>query len=162
MKLQAKYARLARITSKLIAQQGEGVGFSSIPEADVSFGSGMSNLLRSPDVSSVDAVAEAAEALEQLDERSEEVMDALEKRGNDIEVYIGQENPMLRMQHVSMLLSPTEFPNGERGFVALIGPKRMPYRRNVSVIKEIRKLLSDGLGMLLVFAGPAGLAILLI
>lgn len=161
LKLRAQYARMARITSKLLAQHGGGIGFSSLPEQGISFESGLTNLLRSPDFTGSDELAEAAEVLEQLDERSEEVLSELEQRGGEIEVYIGQENPMFQLNHVSMILTPAEFPNGEKGFVALIGPKRMPYQRNISVMDQIRRLLSGGSGMALVALSITGGLLLL-
>jgi transcriptional regulator of heat shock response len=105
LKLRAQYARMARITSKLLAQQGGSVGFSSIPQQGLSFESGLTNLLKSPDLSGSEELREAAEVLEQLDEHSEEVLHELEKQSGKIKVYIGQENPLFQMKHVSMILT---------------------------------------------------------
>lgn len=158
VRLQARYARLARITAKLLAQEGHGIGFSSVPEAGLSFESGLADLLRGAQSEAGEAgeeLTEAAEAIEQLDEHSGEILDELERRGTDLEVYIGGENPHFQFKHVSMLLAPAQFPDGSRGFVALVGPKRMPYGRNMSVMQEIQKLLSGGTGMTMLLLMPA-------
>lgn len=139
LKLRAQYERAARLAAKLLAQHTGSVGFSAVPQRDVSYGSGMAQLLSRPSAQRVDELAEAALLLEQLDERSGEL---LHEPSDQVHVFIGNEHPVFRMQHTSLLLTQVTFPNGEKGLVALIGPKRMPYERNVSVVHAIRQLLS--------------------
>jgi transcriptional regulator of heat shock response len=40
-----------------------------------------------------------------------------------------------------MVVSKYNMKNGEEGLLAIIGPKRMKYSRNVSVIDYLKKLL---------------------
>lgn len=54
--------------------------------------------------------------------------------GKRIQVFIGRENPFSRIGDFSMIVCECDFGRGERGFVAIAGPKRMPYHRNLGLI----------------------------
>lgn len=60
---------------------------------------------------------------------------------DDIGVYIGTENPMRPIQKYSTIVSSYELPNREQGFLALLGPKRMDYEKNISLVDCIIKYL---------------------
>ena len=42
----------------------------------------------------------------------------------------------------AMLVSPYRDKDGERGMLAIIGPKRMSYAKNKSLLEYVKKLLS--------------------
>ena len=56
------------------------------------------------------------------------------KRGKPLEIYIGKENPFSNIGDFSMIVCECDFARGQQGFVAIVGPKRMPYYRNVGLI----------------------------
>jgi heat-inducible transcriptional repressor len=56
-------------------------------------------------------------------------------------VYIGHENPYFDSNHISLLLRPVVHKSGQRSVIMLVGPKRMPYRQNLSLINELSNVI---------------------
>ena len=54
-------------------------------------------------------------------------------------VYIGRENPYFDSTHISLMLHPSldHSTEKEKKVIMIIGPKRMQYRRNLSLLNEI-------------------------
>lgn len=60
-----------------------------------------------------------------------------------LQIYIGQEAPLLNSDDFSMLLSPCRFPQEQKGLVMLLGPKRMAYQKNIALLNEVVELLAS-------------------
>ncbi|MCD6528500.1 hypothetical protein J7K44_02585 [bacterium] len=65
----------------------------------------------------------------------------------EIKIYIGKESP-LRSKNFSIIVTETPFPRknrnqstAQRGLVALLGPKRMDFERNIALISEVVEIL---------------------
>lgn len=56
-------------------------------------------------------------------------------------IYIGKENPLPRAKDFSIIISKCHFPQSQEGILALLGPKRMSYQRNIGLINSLMKLL---------------------
>jgi len=50
-----------------------------------------------------------------------------------------------------MVVSPYKLKSGEKGILALIGPKRMRYAKNKSLIEYVKKILGGAAAMALFF-----------
>ena len=55
---------------------------------------------------------------------------------NEIEIYIGEENPFLKIESIAMMLA-----QAKDNVLGIIGPKKMPYERNIVFIKAIRNFI---------------------
>ena len=73
----------------------------------------------------------------------------LEKLSGETKIFIGKENPIREIKNCSMVVSPYKTKRGERGILAIIGPKRMEYARNKSLVDYMKKLLGSSLVLLL-------------
>jgi len=61
-----------------------------------------------------------------------------------IKIYIGKESPLPKSRDFSIISSKYFLPEEkEEGFLAIIGPKRMNYDRNVGIVNSLIKLLED-------------------
>ncbi len=60
-----------------------------------------------------------------------------------IKVYIGKENPFSKSKEFSTIIARCRFPEKEEGFLAIVGPKRMDYDRNINLINSLIKLMED-------------------
>ena len=58
----------------------------------------------------------------------------------EVEIFIGQENPIRQLRHCSLMIAGFEKENG-RGLLGILGPKRMNYQKNKFVLEETRKRL---------------------
>ena len=57
---------------------------------------------------------------------------------DEVEIFIGHENPIKQLRHCSLMVSGFE-KNGGRGVLGILGPKRMNYQKNKFVLEETRK-----------------------
>ncbi len=71
---------------------------------------------------------------------------------DEIKIFIGKENPIKEISNCSMIVSPYQTKEGERGILAIIGPKRMQYAKNKSLINYVRKLLGSSMVFLIVLS----------
>lgn len=60
-----------------------------------------------------------------------------------VKVYIGKENPFGDSRNFSIIVSRCRFPSKKKAILSLVGPKRMPYRRNLELMHSIIDLLRE-------------------
>ncbi len=153
LRLQHQYLELGRSISKLLSGAAQGAAFALLPASQQgrpqSVGtSGFSEVIE-PDANAQE-LKEVAKFLDELEERGQ----ALLKRNDieEVETFIGKESPMPLAPDFSLLITQVRLPSGERGVVGIVGPKRMKYARNISLLRYISKLLSGGLGIIIVMS----------
>ena len=56
---------------------------------------------------------------------------------NNIQIYIGDESPIKNIKDCSIITSTYELPEGAKGTIGIIGPKRMDYKKVVTTLKEL-------------------------
>ncbi|MBU1177765.1 hypothetical protein KJ903_00945 [Patescibacteria group bacterium] len=142
LKLKAEKNRLAKTMAKMLASMSDSVALSGLIDSDAVWDFGMSKLLEQPEFKETDHVCQVASLLEHIDENINKLSEQAENK--EIDVYIGGENPLGRVEHCSMIISGIEFPSGEKGVIAVVGPKRMRYGKNISLVKYVKKLLGSG------------------
>lgn len=101
---------------------------------------GLDVLLEEPEFRNINNAKNLISDLELIDER----IDYLAHRISDdkITVYIEKENPIIKVRSCSMVISSYRKEN--RCIIALVGPIRMRYDRNVAVVQEVANQLSYG------------------
>lgn len=68
-----------------------------------------------------------------------------------VKIIIGEENPFKEMDKYSLVLSPY-FVGGKRvGAIGILGPTRMPYSKNIAVVKYLAEKLGEILSEKVVF-----------
>jgi len=142
LKLKAQNKMLARTTAKLLSTMSGNLAVSGMIDSDDFYKSGIQKLLSQPEFGDLDSVSKMAEVIDYLDESMEELSVELENK-SEIEIYIGEENPICKTNEYSMVVSKYNMRNGGEGLLAIIGPKRMKYSRNVSLIDYLKKLLGS-------------------
>ncbi len=101
--------------------------------------SGTSNLLKYSeleDMNKATALLEAFEDKKGLESLADETLRCKEEDGN-IQVYIGDEAPVKDMKDYSVVTSTYKLPEGAKGTIGIIGPKRMDYKKVVSTLKNL-------------------------
>ena len=61
----------------------------------------------------------------------------------DMQVFIGSENPIKEIIEFTLITGKYQLPEGEQGFVSLIGPKRMNYKRNMALVDYISRVINE-------------------
>ena len=54
-----------------------------------------------------------------------------------IQIFIGEEAPMKNLKDYSIVTSTYELPEGAKGTIGIIGPKRMDYKKVVKTLKDL-------------------------
>jgi heat-inducible transcriptional repressor len=112
----------------------------SLDEPEV-FKAGIGRLLREPEFGDSEYLSQTTQLLDYLDRNIEELFDIV--KDETIGVYIGRENPIKQMRGLSMIVSGQKLKSGNRGLIAILGPQRMRYERNIALIEYIRNLLDN-------------------
>lgn len=141
--LKAKHSRTVRTTARLLSALSGNLGVSGIVGHDEMYDFGMKSLMENPEFREMDELCRLVETLDTLDEKIDVLMAGL--KDGETRIYIGEENPVAGIENCAMVVSPYRDEHGERGILAIIGPKRMEYAKNKSLIEHMKKLLSSSL-----------------
>jgi len=156
LKLKAKNTRLTRTAAKLLSGLSGNLAITGVLGKDEFYDFGMKELLDEPEFREMDDLCRLAETLDYIDERAANLMKGLKE--NEVKIFIGKENPIKEISNCSMMISPYRTKSGEKGILALIGPKRMRYAKNKSLIQYMKKLLGSS-AAILIFIGASGMLI---
>jgi len=141
-KLQSQYLELGQSLTKLLSSQTRGAAFAMLPHSTTS--TGLSRVI-GPDTQP-EEIKEIARFLEDLEQTGHAFV---KKGGEEVEAYIGRESPVPISPNYSLLVTRVSLPDGKKGTVGIVGPKRMSYEHNISVLEFVRKLIAGGLGIAL-------------
>jgi len=143
--LQKQYIELGKSLTKLLAKQAQGAAFALLPgNASVT---GLSNVIDSS--VSTEEVREIAKFLEDVSEYGGQLV-----KTDEVKAYIGSEAPVPLAKDFSLVVTKVNLPHGEKGVIGIIGPKRMKYARNISLLEYVKKLLATGLSAIIIVSIP--------
>lgn len=146
LKLKAQHKRLSRTTAKLLSSLSGGLAISSLEKDFADFG--IRELLENPEFREVDEFCKIASVLDYIDENIQVILKKVKEEKTRI--FIGKENPIKAISNCSMIVSPYQTKAGEKGLLAIIGPKRMKYAKNKSLLDYVKKLLSSSVVIIIV------------
>jgi heat-inducible transcriptional repressor len=135
LKLRLREKMLARTLAKLLASFSNNLAITGLLEEKEFFEAGIKQLLTQPDFQNVDEVCQIAEVLDYLDENIAELTKELQPK--KVKTFIGKENLFTESGDCAIVISQCSLPNGEKGIVAILGPKRMEYKKNISLIEQV-------------------------
>ncbi len=147
LNLKQRHEELGRSISKLLAESTNQAAFVLLPEKSGT--AGAANLVDEGTKS--EEVKEAVEFLEEIEDHSKQLMQ--EYFGDEPEVYIGREIKLAGTSNYTLIVSGVRLPSGEKGLIGIVGPKRMKYDKNLSVVEYIAKLLGSGFGFYILAFG---------
>jgi transcriptional regulator of heat shock response len=145
--MKAKNTRLSRSTAKLLSALSGNLAVSGMVGKDELYDFGMREMIEKPEFQEIDELCRLVETLDTLDEKLDGIM--LELKDGETHIFIGNENPITGIDNCSMIVAPYETNEG-RGMLAIIGPKRMDYAKNKSLIEYMRKFLGTSLSIILI------------
>jgi transcriptional regulator of heat shock response len=150
LKLKVQNKRLTKTTAKLLSILSGNLAVSGIPNKDEFAEFGMRDLLEQPEFKKLDEVCRLAEVLDSIDINVDKLAKGM--KIGETKIFIGKENPVTDMPDCAMMVSPYKLKSGEKGVLALIGPKRMRYAKNKSLLNYMKKLLGASVVILLVIS----------
>ncbi len=147
--LEARHARLARTTAKLLSALSGSLAVSGVVNRDEFYDFGMKELMEEPEFQQLDEVCRLVEALDSIDEKLDTILSRM--RDGETKIFIGSENPIAEISNCSMVVSPYRNAEGDRGVLAIIGPKRMRYAKNKSLLDYMKRILGGGGAAIVIF-----------
>lgn len=130
----------AREAARLMAHLSGKFAIAGFPDEDLFFKSGMREVMREPEFTDSHAVQEFSALMETIEDELGRWFD-LEDLAEPM-AFIGSENPIRLAQHCGMIVSSFETPFRRESVIALIGPKRMDYGRDLALLRHFRELLN--------------------
>ena len=121
--------------AKQIAEISNQAVFLSLAENSFYY-TGISNIFKKPEFQDVNIMHNLSEIIDQFDEVMTDINDMAEDQVN---ILIGQDNPF--SENCSSILSYYKS-DSIKGVIGVLGPMRMDYQQNYSLIKYVNKLFN--------------------
>jgi heat-inducible transcriptional repressor len=111
--------------------------FSKFNEQQFFMG-GQYNLLYEPEFNDITKMRRYIEAIE-----NKEIFRLIDTKSAGVTVRIGHENTVQFLENCTLISVPYQIPTGEKGAIAVIGPRRMNYRRVIPLLEYLAMNMSD-------------------
>jgi heat-inducible transcriptional repressor len=122
--------------SKFLAQRSLSLAAIHLLDDDFFYKEGWGEILEKPESKEDDFTSEFVNLIRILEKNIKKV-----KTKRKIKIYIGEENPFTKAKNFSIIITRCSFPDNRQGVISLLGPKRMKYQNNISLINSILKTL---------------------
>ncbi len=144
-KLHAAHEQLGRSISNLIAQVSGQAAFALLPNESSS--TGLSHIIGEPEFADNKTMKQVAQLLENIDDHATKLT---KKSEVTAEAIIGGESPLPVPKDLSLVVSNIRLKDGKKGVIGIVGPKRMSYAKNLSILNYLSKLISGAAVIILI------------
>lgn len=131
-----------RAIAQLVAELSDNLAIANTlnSSGDDFFKVGLTSLFESPEFRELDRVFRITEVFEHFDKMfsqfEREIFGNLNPReAPNLRVFIGKENPIRNVHDETVILARYHLPHQQTGSLTVIGPMRMDYGKNLSLIK---------------------------
>ena len=130
--------RLLKSVAKILAEESGDLAVVEFKPNDVYY-TGLTHLFEQPEFEENQIVISTGRFIDRVDEMLDQLRNLCT---DDIEVFIGKDNPVDRQ--FSVILGSYRFGNEDaERMLGLVGPLRMPYARNIALMRLVREQLSQ-------------------
>ena len=130
--------RFTRLMAKKIAQATSGLASAYFPEEEIAVKEGWSGIFKEPEFEDSGYLERFARTADGLEDKISEF-----DKDKELQVFIGKENPLPQSKDFSLIVLKFFLPGDRAGFMAILGPKRMPYEKNINLINSFKRFLED-------------------
>lgn len=130
--------KLMQSLTKHIAQTTGSLTLSYLENENLFWTEGWEEVLKEPEFEERDFLLGFTNFLKNFEENIDEL-----RPGSEVNVYIGKENLLPKAKDFTTISSRYHLPSGERGVISILGPKRMEYDKNLSLMNSLIKLLEN-------------------
>ena len=148
---------LLKEVSKLASGISKELSVAGTVGGENSFTCGFSNLFEEPEFRSFSNMNQIMRFMDNVDSYFDALWDPVRNHAracapegplgravsNGVKVFIGSENPIKEINEFTLITGKYQLPEGEQGFVSLIGPKRMNYKRNMALVDYISRVINE-------------------
>jgi heat-inducible transcriptional repressor len=126
--------RFIQTLTKNLALASRALVLGYLKEEKIFWKEGWEEILKEPEFREEDYIINFAKLLENFEKNIEDL-----KLNSGIKIYIGRENPFKKAKDFSIISSKCYLPDEEEAILSLLGPKRMDYDKNISLINSLTK-----------------------
>lgn len=133
---------MVKSAAKILAEISNHLGISGFINEDTSnfYEAGLSWLMREPELV---ATEDFESILKFVDSLEDEFNDFFSDIDENVEIFIGDENPIKYLRSCSLMIVGFNSLHGEKGILGILGPKRMDYRRNKFILEEMVRHIKE-------------------
>lgn len=131
---------LMQAAAKVLAQCVQTLSITGSIDSQEVHEAGIGEMLEQAHEMDMETLQEIARALAAINRIPHNLYVSAAKRAR---VFIGEENPLMHARYTSLLLRAATTSHGERMVLLVVGPKRMPYQRNVAVVNALAHVVSQ-------------------
>ncbi len=131
------YVEFAQVVGRNLAEASSSLTVVYVPQKSLFWKEGWEGVLRAPEFAGRDQIGSFLKFLVDV-ERGFRDFHAQEI----LEIYIGQENPFSKEKDFSIMIAAYSFPKKQKGLLALVGPKRMAYQKNIWLLNSLRRIFA--------------------
>ena len=132
--------RFIQQITKRVAEVSSALAISYLARNRFIFKEGFAEVSHEPEFKNSSYFSNFIQMIEEWEENFEDF-----EPFSDVEVYIGKENPFRKAKDFSTIISTCSFPEEKTGFIAIFGPTRMSYEKNIGLLKSLSEYLKDSL-----------------
>ncbi len=115
--------------------------YSYLSEHDFYWKDGFEETLHSPEFEDIKKIHSFLNLVKEFENRWYDKL-SNELEDQKIKIYIGSEGPF-HSEDFSILVSKCSFAGNKKALLAILGPKRMPYDKNIAIFNSLIRLLED-------------------
>jgi len=133
------YLVFLKESSRLLSLFSSNLAISYIFGTGIFIKDGWKRVFNDPEFSDVEKVKDFLLMIDYFEEN----IDDFDFTCSSVQIYIGNEAPISKADDFSIVISKCSFFEGGDGFVAILGPKRMAYNKNVLLLDSIVEILNN-------------------
>jgi heat-inducible transcriptional repressor len=124
--------------ARMLANESSGLAAMYLEGASLFFKEGWEDMLQEPEFEEQESIKSFSRFLNDF-EKNVATMSLKE----DMQVFIGKENPFSKVTDFSIMIAECSFPEQGKCKVALLGPKRMEYPKNIHLLTSFLRIWKD-------------------
>lgn len=121
--------KFIQLATKNLAEISSNLALGYLSQEKIFWKDGWEKIIKEPEFGEKKVIDSFIVMIEEFEEELNEL-----KINCDIKVYIGKENPFSDADEFSTIISGCHLPEKENGVLAIMGPKRMDYKRNIGLM----------------------------
>lgn len=144
MKIRREFKKMKKMSDKILRSAVKFLSLKSnnfaaaiLDDFEECYKAGAARLFEEPEFQDSGRTSNILKILDDFEDYAREFKESFFAEPS-FKIYIGKENPISKMSDLAMIVG--EYNDG---FLTIIGPQRMDYNRNISLIKLVREMLSE-------------------
>lgn len=134
--------KFTELVAKKIALASSNLALVYLFDEDFIWKDGWGEVFQNPEFKERYFIEEFIKTVESFEKNIKDFI-GQEKKLSEPKVFIGKEKSILDSKDFSLIVSRTNFPQNEKGLLAILGPKRMAYDKNIGLISSLVKELKN-------------------